>query len=172
MVREYVHSADVLENNLKVFGSEILSSCEKKKVPENSYVSQDSIVFIYHSLVDEIYPNLYPAADSAVNLLMYTDKSYCDVLVTAEIPGFTQVYEQKVTLSPEMTYLMIKPPILSELPNLSSTKETQLILKVTDCATGDVLAQESKAIKLYSIYDYKTTAMSSVSCRTIICSPG
>ena len=103
---------------------------------------------------------------------MYTDKSYCDVLVTAEIPGFTQVYEQKVTLSPEMTYLMIKPPILSELPNLSSTKETQLILKVTDCATGDVLAQESKAIKLYSIYDYKTTAMSSVSCRTIICSPG
>ena len=67
---------------------------------------------------------------------------------------------------------MIKPPILSELPNLSSTKETQLILKVTDCATGDVLAQESKAIKLYSIYDYKTTAMSSVSCRTIICSPG
>ena len=156
MVREYVHSADVLENNLKVFGSEILSSCEKKKVPENSYVSQDSIVFIYHSLVDEIYPNLYPAADSAVNLLMYTDKSYCDVLVAAEIPGFTQVYEQKVTLSPEMTYLMIKPPILSELPNLSSTKETQLILKVTDCATGDVLAQESKAIKLYSIYDYKT----------------
>lgn len=156
MVREYVHSADVLENNLKVLGSEILSSCEKKKVPENSYVSQDSIVFIYHSLVDEIYPNLYPAADSAVNLLMYTDKSYCDVLVTAEIPGFTQVYEQKVTLSPEMTYLMIKPPILSELPNLSSTKETQLILKVTDCATGDVLAQESKAIKLYSIYDYKT----------------
>ena len=27
---------------------------------------------------------------------------------------------------------------------------------MTDCATGDVLAQESKAIKLYSIYDYKT----------------
>ena len=39
MVRQYVHSADVLENNPKVFGSEILSSCEKKKVPENSYVS-------------------------------------------------------------------------------------------------------------------------------------
>lgn len=156
MGRLYVHSSDVMQNNLKVLGEELLTACEKQELPSDGYSSHDPIVFIYHSLADEIYPNLYPASDSVVNLLMYTDKSYTSVLVTAEIPGFTQVYEQKLTLSPEMTYLMVKPPILADLPDLSSTKETQLILKVTDCITGDVLAQESKAIKLYSIYDYCT----------------
>ena len=156
MGRLYIHSSDVMQNNLKVLGEELLTACEKQELPSDGYFSQDPIVFIHHSLADEIYPNLYPASDSVVNLLMYTDKSYTSVLVAAEIPGFTQVYEQKLTLSPEMTYLMVKPPLLSDLPDLSSTKETQLILKVTDCITGDVLAQESKTIKLYSIYDYRT----------------
>lgn len=67
-------------------------------------------MFSDYSTVEEIFPNLYPSMDSAINLLLYTDKGYTDVMVTAEIAGFTQKYEQKVTLTPEMTYLMIKPP--------------------------------------------------------------
>ena len=93
--------------------------------------------------------------DSAVNLLLYTDKGVCNVLVTAEIAGFTQKYEQKLTLTSEMTYLMIKPPVLADMPDLSAAKDTQLTLRVENIDTGEILVQESQPLQLYSIYDYK-----------------
>ena len=118
-------------------------------------MTKDPVVFLHYTMTDEIYPNLYPAANSIVNLMIYTDKGIGSVTVTAEIPGFTQVYEQKLTITPEITYLMIKPPILSEMPDLSSARDTQIIFKITDDITGEVLAQDSKPLKLYSIYDYR-----------------
>ena len=98
---------------------------------------------------------MYPSMDSAINLLLYTDKGYTDVMVTAEIAGFTQKYEQKVTLTPEMTYLMIKPPVLTDMPDLSTTKDTQMTLRVENTITGEAIIQETKNIALHSVYDYK-----------------
>ena len=158
MAREYIHCEDVIDQNLKVLGAEILDGCKNGTLPQDSYMQMSSVLFTNYTLIDEIYPNLYPATNSIVNLAIYTDKDFRDVTVTAEIPGFTQVYEQKLTITPEITYLMIKPPVLSEMPDLSSAKDTQLIFKITDNITGDIIAQESQSIKLYSIYDYRSNS--------------
>lgn len=158
MAREYIHCEDVIDQNLKVLGAEILDGCKNGTLPQDSYMQMSSVLFTNYTLIDEIYPNLYPATNSIVNLAIYTDKDFRDVTVTAEIPGFTQVYEQKLTITPEITYLMIKPPVLSDMPDLSSAKDTQLIFKITDNITGDIIAQESQSIKLYSIYDYRSNS--------------
>ena len=155
MASEYIHCADVLNNNLKTFAKEILTACDGGTLPQDGYMSYMPITFAHESMIDEIYPNLYPAMDSVVNLLLYTDKGFSQVTITAEIPGFTQLYEQKVSISEEMTYVMVKPPVLAEMPDLSATKDTQISIKVTDDYSGEVLIQESKPLKLYSIYDYK-----------------
>lgn len=153
--REYNHISFLLETNLMALGKEILASCESASLAKESYLSQAPIVFSRYTLAKEIFPNLYPSMDSAVNLLLYTDKSVCNVLVTAEIAGFTQKYEQKLTLTSEMTYLMIKPPVLADMPDLSAAKDTQLTLRVENIDTGEILVQESQPLQLYSIYDYK-----------------
>lgn len=158
MAREYIHCEDVIDQNLKVLGAEILDGCKNGTLPQDSYMQMSSVLFTNYTLIDEIYPNLYPATNSIVNLAIYTDKDFRDVTVTAEIPGFTQVYEQKLTITPEITYLMIKPPVLSDMPDLSSAKDTQLIFKITDNITDDIIAQESQLIKLYSIYDYRSNS--------------
>ena len=142
MAREYIHCEDVIDQNLKVLGTEILDGCKNGTLPQDSYMQMSSVLFTNYTLIDEIYPNLYPATNSIVNLAIYTDKDFRDVTITAEIPGFTQVYEQKLTITPEITYLMIKPPVLSDMPDLSSAKDTQLIFKITDNITGDIIAQE------------------------------
>ena len=149
---------NVIDQNLKVLGTEILDGCKNGTLPQDSYMQMSSVLFTNYTLIDEIYPNLYPATNSIVNLAIYTDKDFRDVTITAEIPGFTQVYEQKLTITPEITYLMIKPPVLSDMPDLSSAKDTQLIFKITDNITGDIIAQESQSIKLYSIYDYRSNS--------------
>lgn len=153
--KEYIHCSDVMENNHKVFGEEIIASCDGGQLPQEGYMAAAPVTFFHESMIEEIYPNLYPAMDSIANLLIYTDKGIGRVTVSAEIPGFTQLYEQKVSISDKMTYVMIKPPILAEMPDLSAARDTQISFKVTDDFTGEVLMQESKPLKLYSIYDYK-----------------
>lgn len=152
--REYNHAAFLLDENLGAYADEILAACEGGK-DVGAYDAQAPIVFSDYSTVEEIFPNLYPSMDSAINLLLYTDKGNTDVMVTAEIAGFTQKYEQKVTLTPEMTYLMIKPPVLADMPDLSTTKDTQMTLRVENTITGEAIIQETKNIELHSVYDYK-----------------
>lgn len=98
--RAYNHAAFLLDENMGALAEEILAACEDGK-DIGAYQSQLPIVFSDHGAVEEIFPNLYPSMDSAINLILYTDKDSVDVMVTAEIVGFTQKYEQKVTLTPE-----------------------------------------------------------------------
>lgn len=152
--REYNHAAFLLDENMGALAEEILAACEDGR-DIGAYQDQLPVVFSDYSTVEEIFPNLYPSMDSAINLILYTDKDSLDVMVTAEIVGFTQKYEQKVTLTPEMTYLMLKPPVLSDMPDLSTTKDTQMTLRVENMITGEAIIQETKNIELHSVYDYK-----------------
>ncbi len=102
----------------------------------------------------EVYPNLYPSDDSVVNLAGYTEGGARDVLVEAQVDGFSQAYRQKVTLAPEISYLTIKPPVASDPGNLASERDTQLTLTVTDLATGELLVQETRSLVLHSVYDF------------------
>ena len=59
---------------------------------------------LYYSFIDEIYPNLYPSMNSAINLLLYTGSGSREVLIEAEITGFSQQYYQMVTVTPEIRF--------------------------------------------------------------------
>ena len=107
-----------------------------------------------YQMTDAVYPNLYHTMDSVTNLVVHTDWGQRDIVVTAEIVGFTQEYRQKLTVDADLTRLAIKPPMLTEMPSLFNTRDTQLIFTVTDAATGELLVQESQPVKLHSQFDY------------------
>ena len=92
--------------------------------------------------------------DSAINLLLYTGSGSREVLIEAEITGFSQQYFQMVTVTPEIRFFQIKPPVLPDVPSLGGEKTTQIVLKVTDQETGAILAAESRNVTLRSLYDF------------------
>lgn len=106
-----------------------------------------------YAMVDNIMPNLYPSMDSVLNLTLSTDGGTQDVLLTAYIEGFTQTYEQKITVTPEEAFYMIKPSVAVEPMNLDTTRTTQFHLTVEDVDTGKIIAQETQPVTIESIYD-------------------
>lgn len=111
-------------------------------------------VIVEHALNDEIYPNLYPSSDSVVNVAIFTEGGECDVLIEVQVDGFSQLYRQKITATPEVTYFMIKPPVASDAGNLTSERDTQLTLTVTDLGSNGLIAQETQTVTLHSLYDF------------------
>lgn len=111
-------------------------------------------VQLEYAMATEVFPNLYPSMDSVVNLAAYTFGGTKDILVEVQIDGFSQTYRQKLSITPEISYLMIKPPVASAVGSLSSERETQLNLQVTDLESGALLVAESRTITLHSIYDF------------------
>ena len=111
-------------------------------------------VIVEHALNDEIYPNLYPSSDSVANVAIFTEGGECDVLIEVQVDGFSQLYRQKITATPEVTYFMIKPPVASDAGNLTSERDTQLTLTVTDLGSNGLIAQETKTVTLHSLYDF------------------
>ncbi len=111
-------------------------------------------VQIEHVISGEIYPNLYMASDSVINLTLYTETGTREVLVEAEVVGFSQKYVQKITVAPQIQHLMIKPPVLPDVSGLNRQKETQITLRITDLDTNTILAAESHAVTLHSLYDF------------------
>ena len=107
-------------------------------------------------VVSEISPNLYPNTDSAVNVCIEAVAEQ-DVLIEAQVEGFTQQYSQKTTLMPGINYFQIKPAVLPGLSakNLDDNRTTQLNIKISDIDTGKVLEQASKNVELNSIYDFE-----------------
>ena len=104
-------------------------------------------------LTSEIYPNLYPSDGSVANIGITIGDARKSVIIEAEVDGFTQRFEQRYDLEAGYTYLMIKPAPLSEMPDLTDSRETQLDLKITDAETGEVYVQKSEPVALHSIYD-------------------
>jgi hypothetical protein len=101
-----------------------------------------------------IVPALYRSMDYIVYLKSWTDSGQADVLVTVEIPGLTQKFEQKVPVTRAETQMKILPPIEEgAAKTLNSSKNAQLKVTVTDIKTGNVIVQDSRQIQLYSRYD-------------------
>ena len=103
--------------------------------------------------VESVYPSNYRTLESLVTLTAYCDYGEIDVIIEVEVPGFTQLYRQKVTLGRQVTKLRITPPLITGDIDLNSEKTAQLVYSVTDADTNRLLVQESKNIKLYSRYD-------------------
>lgn len=101
-----------------------------------------------------IIPANYRSLDYVVYLQCWTDHGSTDALVTVEIPGFTQVYEQKITVTRSETELTIHPPLVEgAAQSLNSSKEAQINVTVEDLNIGKLIVQDTRPIKLYSRYD-------------------
>ena len=119
-----------------------------------SYAARENSVEVDFVTCETLYPNLYSTMDSVVNLTATSEGGDTEVLVRVEIPGFTQPYEQKVTLSSQITKIYAKPALLPGNIDLTSSKDAQISIAVSDVNTGKVYARESRKVKLMSIYDF------------------
>ena len=108
---------------------------------------------ITYTVQENIFPSLYRTFGSVVTLTGTNEVGERDVLVHVEIPGFTQPFEQTVTLSRQITKIDIHPPLLTGELNLNSEKDAQVVISVTDMETDKVLLQDSKNIRIMSKYD-------------------
>ena len=112
-----------------------------------------SAVNVSYEMTDNIMPNLYPSMDSALNLCISTNSGTREVIVSAEIEGFTQKYEKKITVTPENAFYMIKPQIAVDMMDLNTSRTTQFDLTLTDASTGAVIVRDTQPVTVESIYD-------------------
>ena len=133
----------------------LLAACKGGGEADFDYARFAGEMSLDYRLADEVYPNLYHTMDAVVILDAHTDWGTRDILVTAGIEGFSQEFRQKLTVNTDLTRLCVKPPMLAQVPSLFNTRDTQLTLAVTDAVTGELLAQESRTLKLHSLYDYQ-----------------
>ena len=124
-------------------------------LPFVSYTYQDKKpeAVIEFTAVDSVFPSNYRMMDSLVTFTGYSDYGDVDVLIEVEVPGFTQLYKQKVLLGRQVTKLRIIPPLITGTLDLDTEKTAQLVYSVTEVETGKLLIQESKNIKLFSKFD-------------------
>lgn len=118
-----------------------------------TYQSKNPEPTIEFSTIDELFPANYRSLESLATFTGYCDYGEMDVVIEVEVPGFTQLYKQKVTLGRQVTKLRIVPPLITGHIELNSEKTAQLVYSVTATDSGKLLVQESKNIKLYSKYD-------------------
>ncbi len=108
---------------------------------------------------DTIIPANYRSLDYIVYLSAWSDNGPADVLVSVEIPEFTQKYEQKVTLGRAETQIKIHPPLLEGAArSLQSSRDAQINISVTDIDSGKPVLQETKPLKILSRYDMQWAA--------------
>ncbi|NLH63428.1 MAG: zinc-ribbon domain-containing protein [Erysipelotrichaceae bacterium] len=119
-----------------------------------SYLDEEKKPQITYEIIDTIWPSLYKQSDSIVNFTGTCSGGDTTVMVKAEFPGFSQVYEQQYTLGDQITEAYIKPPMLTGDLDLNSEKDSQIVFSITDQDTGKVLVKETKAIKIESEYDF------------------
>lgn len=133
----------------------LLAACANGGEAAFDYTDRRGELSLSYRLADEVYPNLYHTMDAVVILDAHTEWGARDILVTAQIEGFSQEYRRKLTVGTDLTRLTIKPPMLAQVPSLFNTRDTQLSFSVTDALTGELLAQESATLTLHSLYDYQ-----------------
>lgn len=102
-----------------------------------------------------IRPSLYQSTDYIVYFKGSSEEDK-ELLLTVEVPGFTQKYEQKITLKPQELKMKIRPPLIEGvLKTLNISKEAQIKVTLQDVATQKYLIQDSKPVTLLSKYDMK-----------------
>jgi hypothetical protein len=108
---------------------------------------------------DTIIPANYRSLDSIVFMQCSTDRGSAKLLVSVEIPEFTQKYEQMVEVTRAETELKIHPPMLEgAAAALNTSKDAQLIVTVKNLDNDQIIVQDTKPIKLYSRYDMQWQA--------------
>jgi len=104
-------------------------------------------------MLDSVFPSNYRSLEALLTFTGYCELGEMEVLIEAEVPGFTQPYRQKVNLGRQITKFRIVPPLVPGTLDLNTEKMAQLVYSVTDVDTGKLLVQESSSLKIYSKFD-------------------
>lgn len=124
--------------------------------PDELKVDPNVKVNCSYNAPDYIIPANYRSLDYVVFLQCSTDRDKTKLLVTVEIPEFTQKYEQMIDVSRAETELKIHPPLLeSAEESLNSSRDAQIVVSVKDESSGKLVLQDTRPVKLYSFYDMK-----------------
>ncbi|OQB23738.1 MAG: hypothetical protein BWY11_01622 [Firmicutes bacterium ADurb.Bin182] len=154
---QYGKVGERIDGPITTLGNEIKANCEKLikggKDVSYSYLTDESSVKVTYEYEDTIFPSLYRSLDSLITFAATSENGEADVLVSVEVPGFTQLYEQKFTLSEQITQIHIRPPLMTGDLSLNSEKDAQLVFSVQDLETKEYIVKDSKSIKLMSKYD-------------------
>lgn len=155
---QYGKVGERIDGPISKLGSEIKANCEKlqkgnSKDISYSYLHDDNTIEVTYEYQDTIFPSLYRSLDSLITFAATSENGEADVMVKVEVPGFTQLYEQKFSLSEQITQIHIHPPLMTGDLNLNSEKDAQLVFSVQDLETGEYIVKDSKNIKLMSKYD-------------------
>lgn len=122
--------------------------------PSELIISKTSQISANYKAPSIIIPANYRSLDYVVYLQCWTDQGTSEAMVTVEIPGFTQKYEQKISVSRLETEISIRPPLLpGAIDKLNSSKDAQIVVSVKDLERDKIVLQESRPVTLYSRYD-------------------
>ncbi len=105
-------------------------------------------------VVDTIYPSLYDTYDAICVDLTGSFYGSKKIVIECEIPGFTQRYKEAFTLTDYPDTIFIKPPLLTGVLDLSSAKDAQINVAVTD-DNGKELYTHSFPVTIKSKYDFE-----------------
>lgn len=119
---------------------------------EFEYIRTGKITLNYDA-VDTIYPSLYNTYDAFVIVKTGCLSGNRKILVEAEIPGFTQSYKESFTLDSAYRAISIKPPLLTGDLDLTSTKDAQINVTISE-TDGTLIEAKSFPITIQSKYDF------------------
>ena len=149
---QFTRVAERLNGEISELRGELLNQ-NGSAAPTYAYMNRSPSAQVEYKVTEDIFPSLYRSLDALVTVTATCEGGVKDVLIEAEVPGFTQKYIQKITLTEQITKLNIRPPLLTGNLNLNSEKEAQLVFSVTDSDTGKNIIQDSKNITIKSKYD-------------------
>lgn len=158
MTRQVEHLEKLADEQLALLEEELLDNCSsiinEGIVNNYTYILDGTNVEVSCIFEDSLYPALYNHMDSLVTLELNSPINDADVMVSVELQGFTQKYEQKYTITSEMLMLDIKPTLTINAIDLNSEQDLQLVVSITDNDTGKVYFKETNSIKVHSLYDW------------------
>lgn len=120
---------------------------------EFEYVRTGKIILDYEA-VDTIYPSLYNTYDAFLIVKTGCISGSRKILVEAEIPGFTQLYKESFTLDSAYQAIYIKPPALAGELDLSSSKDAQIKVTVSEL-DGTLIEAKAFPLTIKSKYDFE-----------------
>lgn len=107
-----------------------------------------------YDVIDTIYPSLYNTYDAFLIIRTGCISGTRQIVVEAEIPGFTQKYKESISLDPSYKAIYIKPPALAGDLDLSSAKDAQINVTISDL-DGTLIDTKTFSITIKSKYDFE-----------------
>ena len=127
-----------------------MSAADREKF---TFTSRTGELYLDYAAVDAIYPALYSTYDEFVVIKTGCIGGSKTIVVEAEIPGFSQTYQETFVVDSAYQEIYIKPPALSGDLGLTSAKSGQIQLKISE-KNGGLIEAKNFSITIQSKYDF------------------